>query len=349
MPLTRIRGIKDVQNWNPDTNRLYSATHEEILKGWSTDVYFAKSLDVLRRLNLASSVVTAEIFANHAGVLCGVNEVLYMLGENAQKIEVWGLPEGTHFEEKETVIRIRGPYENFGLLEAPLLGTLASSSGWATRAAECKKVAGNKQVISFGARHVHPAVAPVMERAAIIGGVDGASCVLGAKLAGKEPVGTLPHACFLIVGDTLKVAQVYSEAMPPNMPVILLVDTFKDEVEETLRVARLLEERLNGVRLDTPAERGRVTPALVREVRAHLKMAGFGHVQIVVSGGLTPERISELALAGADVFGVGEYISGAPAISMTMDIKEVEGVPVAKRGRLPGLQPASRLVCLRTD
>ena len=30
--------------------------------------------------------------------------------------------------------------------------------------------------------------------------------------------------------------------------------------------------------------------------------------------------------------GVGSYISGAPPIDMTMDIKEVNGKPTAKRG-----------------
>jgi len=46
------------------------------------------------------------------------------------------------------------------------------------------------------------------------------------------------------------------------------VDTFKDEAEESLRVAKALGERLAGIRLDTPGERGGVTPDLVTEVRA---------------------------------------------------------------------------------
>ncbi|MFS8664132.1 MAG: extracellular solute-binding protein, partial [Limnochordales bacterium] len=50
------------------------------------------------------------------------------------------------------------------------------------------------------------------------------------------------------------------------------------------------------------------------------------------------------AAAGADAFGVGSYISGAPPIDMTMDLKEVDGRPVAKRGRIPGRTPAPRLV-----
>lgn len=183
-----------------------------------------------------------------------------------------------------------------------------------------------------------------MERSAIIGGVDGASCILGAKLAGVEPKGTVPHAVILIVGDTLEVAKTYDEIMPVTESRLFLVDTFKDEVEETLRVAEVLGEKLQGIRLDTPSERGGVTPALIEEVRARLDMAGFNHVKIFVSGGLTPERVKILKEAGADAFGVGSYISGAPAIDMTMDLKEIDGKPIAKRGRIPGITENIRLV-----
>jgi nicotinate phosphoribosyltransferase len=126
--------------------------------------------------------------------------------------------------------------------------------------------------------------------------------------------------------------------MPPEVNRIALVDTFKDEAEESLRVAEALGDRLWGVRLDTPPERGRVTPELVIEVRARLDQAGYNHVKIVVSGGITPERIREFKEKGApvDAFGVGSAISGAPPIDFTADIKVIEGKPVAKRGRIPG-------------
>ena len=55
----------------------------------------------------------------------------------------------------------------------------------------------------------------------------------------------------------------------------------------------------------------------------------------------------ELSAAGADSFGVGSYISGASPIDMTMDIKEVEGKPIAKRGRIPGIMNSPRLVKVR--
>ncbi|MGB9839853.1 nicotinate phosphoribosyltransferase, partial [Thermovenabulum sp.] len=245
--------------------------------------------------------------------------------------------EGETFNPKETILRIVGPYEEFGIYETALLGILAQSSGWATAARECREAAKDKMFICFGARHVHPAVAPVMERAAIVGGASNASCILAAKILKRQPSGTIPHAAILIAGDTVTVAKAYDEIMPPDSPRIILVDTFKDEAEEALNVAEALKGALEGIRLDTPSERGGVTKELVNEVRQRLNQKGYNNVKIFVSGGLTPDKIRELSEAGADAFGVGSYISGASPIDMTMDIKMVDGVPVAKRGRIPGL------------
>jgi len=99
------------------------------------------------------------------------------------------------------------------------------------------------------------------------------------------------------------------------------------------------------VRLDTPGERGQVTPDLVKEVRARLDLAGFKHVGIFVTGGVSLERIKQFVEEGAPVdgFGVGSYITGAKPIDFTADLHEIEGKPIAKRGRIPGITPNPRL------
>lgn len=343
MPSDKLLTLKQVEEFQISKDRvLFSANHDEIINGSTTDVYFVKTHEILKELNKEKVQVVAEIFARRPGVFCGLPEVLNLLKDT--DVEVWSLPEGVEFESKEVLMRIKGSYGEFGIYETAILGILASSCGWATAAREVKKVAGDSQVLVFGARHVHPSVAPVMERSALVGGVDGASCILGAKLGGREPKGTVPHAIFLIVGDSVEVAKAYDRVMPPNEIRLVLVDTFKDEAEETLRVAEALGDKLRGIRLDTPSERGGVTPDLVKEIRARLDLAGYQHVQIFVSGGLDPEKIKILKEAGADSFGVGSYISGARAIDMTMDLKEVDGKPVAKRGRIPGITPNERLV-----
>ncbi|HHX95743.1 MAG TPA: nicotinate phosphoribosyltransferase [Clostridia bacterium] len=336
MALKQLRNLEEVAAYKPASNRKFlSAEHDEIMSGLTTDIYFVRTSQLLNRVKKADTPVVAEVFARRQGIFAGTQEVINLF--QGRKVELWSLPEGTQFEGKEVVMRIEGPYEEFGIYETVLLGILASSSGWATAANEAKRAAGDKPVLCFGARHVHPAVAPVMERCAIIGGADGASCILGAKLAGMEPAGTVPHAFFLIMGDTVEGATLYNEFMPPDASRVIIADTFNDEAIETLRLAEALGDDLEGVRLDTPSERGGVTPELIKEVKYRLEKSGFNHVKIFVSGGLTPERIAVLTEAGADAFGVGSYISGAKPIDMTMDLKVIDGKPLAKRGRLPGI------------
>jgi nicotinate phosphoribosyltransferase len=321
----------------------------EILSGDSADVYFARAESILEREGL-DPIVTMEVFARREAILCGIDEVknllAHVLGAGAsEEVAVEALSDGDAIAPKEVVLRITARYRAFGLYETALLGMLAQSTGWATAARECVEAASPQPVISFGARHVHPDITDVLDYAAIVGGCVGASTPAGARLAGLAPTGTMPHSLVLIFGDTGAAAEAFDRDLGPDVPRIVLVDTFKDEAEEALRVAHALGDRLYGIRLDTPSERGRVTPDLVHEIRARLDQAGFGHVKIVVSGGLNPERIGVFKEAGApvDSFAVGSYISGATPIDFTGDIKEIDGKPIAKRGRIPGRTDSPRL------
>jgi nicotinate phosphoribosyltransferase len=320
-------------------------TPEAILSGETADIYFARSVEVLRHEGL-NPVATMEIFPSKVGVLCGIEEVKALLSRVLpQDSEVWALAEGEPCQRKEVVLRITAPYQSYGLYETTILGILAHCTGWAMAASDCVAAAGGIPVISFGVRHVHPSVAGVMDYSSIVGGCAGCSSIAGAKMANIEPSGTMPHAMILITGDTARATVAFDKHMPPEVPRISLVDTFRDEVEESVAVARALEGRLQGVRLDTPSERGGVTAHLVKEVRAHLDLAGFKEVSIFVSGGLDPERIRYFLenSAPVDGFGVGSYISGAKPIDFTADLHEIQGKPIAKRGRLPGITPNPNL------
>ena len=314
---------------------------EEILSGQKADVYFLHARHILETEGI-NPRVTMEAFPTRDGILCGMEEVKQLLEAVLPSgSEVWAIPEGNIMEEREVALRITAPYQSFGIHETAILGILAHESGWATAAHACVEAANGVPVIHFGARHVHPDVSARLEYAAVVGGCTGCATPAGAALTGIAPSGTIPHALILCIGDTVKAIEAFERHIDPQIKRIALVDTFKDEAEESLRVARALGERLWGVRLDTPSERGRVTPELVREVRARLDQAGFGHVRIVVSGGIDPARIALFRNRNApvDAFGVGSAISSAPPIDFTADIKEIESQPIAKRGRIPGITP----------
>jgi nicotinate phosphoribosyltransferase len=321
----------------------------EILSGDSADVYFARAASILEREGM-DPIVTMEVFARQDAVLCGIDEAKNLIGHvlgaaDLSETTVEALSDGDRIGPKEIVLRIHARYRHIGLYETAILGMLAQSTGWATAARECVDVAAPEPVVSFGARHVHPDITDVLDYAAIVGGCVGASTPAGARLAGLNPTGTMPHSLVLIFGDTVAAAEAFDRDLGADVPRIVLVDTFKDEAEETLRVAHALGDRLYGIRLDTPSERGRVTADLVKEIRARLDQEGYDHVKIVVSGGLNPERITYFKEQGApvDSYAVGSYISGATPIDFTGDIKEIDGKPIAKRGRIPGITVSPRL------
>ena len=316
------------------------------MSGDTTDIYFRRAQQVLESEGL-NPICTVEFFPSKPGLLSGIDEALQLIEEvvppNDREVEA--IEEGSEIGRKEVVMRVRAPYRPFGLYETPLLGILSHCTGWATAARECVEAAGDIPVVSFGARHVHPLVSGRMEYSAVLAGCQGCASIDGAALAGVAPTGTMPHALILVMGDTLEAAEAFDRSQDPDVPRIVLVDTFKDEAEESLRVARAMRERLAGVRVDTPWERGRVTAELVKEIRARLDLEEFNSVRLIVSGGLDPERIRYFREndAPVDSFGVGGHISNAGPINFTADIHEVDGKAIAKRGRIPGLTANPRL------
>jgi nicotinate phosphoribosyltransferase len=326
-------------------------TAADVLSGDTADVYFERARRILAAEHL-DPVVSMEIFAREDAILCGAEESLAYLRQilgNGKPLDPEPVVESLHdadrIARKEVVMRITARYSAFGLYETALLGILSQGTGWATAARRIVDVAAPIPVIGFGARHVHPSVADQMDYASVVGGCIGVSTPAGARMAGLSPTGTMAHALILIFGDTVRAVEAFDRHVEPDVPRIALVDTFKDEAEESVRVADALGERLWGVRLDTPSERGRVTADLVKEVRARLDDAGHPHVRIVVSGGLDEQRIGYFKEAGApvDSFAVGSAISDASPIDFTGDLKEIDGRPIAKRGRIPGRTDNPRL------
>jgi nicotinate phosphoribosyltransferase len=316
----------------------HNASPKEIKEGKLTDIYFVRTMEVLKAKKI-DKWVKAEFIAKRFpedyewGVLAGIEEVAYLL--KGLKVSARAMKEGTIFRAYEPVMEIEGMYTDFGLYETSLLGLICQASGVATKAARCKKAAGERKVISFGARRIHPVVAPMVERNAFVGGCDGVSVVKDAELIDEEPSGTMPHALILIMGDTVEATKAFDEVIHPRVKRVSLIDTFNDEKVEAIRVAEALGKKLSGIRLDTPSSRRGDFTKIIEEIRWELNLRGLGHVQIIVSGGLDEERIVALNPV-VDAYGVGTSITNARVIDFAMDIVEIEGVPMAKRGKMSG-------------
>ncbi|MGQ9585714.1 MAG: nicotinate phosphoribosyltransferase [Anaerolineae bacterium] len=322
----------------------HTATDEQIKSGLVTDVYFDRTIQILREKG-ADKVVSVEVRARTLpngwewAVLAGVEEALHLL--EGLDVEVRGFQEGTLFHPYEPVLSIAGRYTRFAAYETPVLGFLCQASGIATAAARCRIAAGERTLLSFGARRMHPAIAPMIERAAYIGGCDGVSTLAAADLIEAEPSGTMPHALILVMGDTLEAVRAFHEVLEPKVRRVALIDTFQDEKFEALRVAEALGQALYAVRLDTPSSRRGDMLEILREVRWELDLRGHTHVRLFLSGGIGEEQILRLNPL-ADGYGVGTHISNAPTVDFALDIVEIEGVPMAKRGKRSGRKAVYR-------
>ncbi len=328
------------------------ATPEQIKAGAVTDVYFQRTAAILDAKGLDAHV-RAEFVAKSLprdwewAVFAGLEEVTHLL--EGINVNVRAMEEGQLFRTLEPVIEIEGSYREFGVYETAVLGLICQASGIATRAARCRQAAGpEKQLISFGARRMHPSIAPMIERAAYLGGCDGVAVVASAELLGTEPVGTIPHALILVVGDTVRATQAFDEVIEDKVPRISLIDTFSDEKFAALEVAEALGPRLAAVRLDTPSSRRGDFFEILSEVRWELDLRGYSDVGLFVSGGIDEEAIRQLNPV-VDGYGVGTWISAAPVVDFSMDIIEINGESQAKRGKWSGAKQVLRCTGCHED
>lgn len=316
----------------------HTAEPKEILEGKITDVYFDRTVQILKAKDI-NKRVKAELVAKNFpdnwpwAVLAGIEEAAYLMKNLPVKVR--SMKEGAVFYPFEPIMEIEGTYRDFCVYETALLGLLCQASGITTKAARFKKLAGQRPVISFGARRMHPVLAPMIERNAFIGGCDGVSVVKAGEMIGEDPMGTMPHALIICFGATVEAVRAYDEILGPEVKRVALIDTFLDEKFECLNVAEALGDRLYAVRFDTPASRRGNFLRILQEVRWELDMRGFGHVKFYVSGGIKEHELPVLNPV-VDGYGIGTSISNAPVIDLAMDIVEVDGKPFSKRGKWSG-------------
>lgn len=328
---------------------------DEIKSGLTTDYYFVNVESILdgEGINprVAMEVYTRYLpFTDNWGIVSGIYESLKLLED--VPVNVWAMDEGELFLTSkadiayEPVMRIEGRYRDFARYETALLGFLCSFSGISTKAARMRYLAGPEKVLlSFGTRRAHPALAPMIERGAFIGGFDGFSNVLGAELLGKQGSGTMPHSFILLYDDPRKAWLAFDKYIKPEIPRIALVDTYYDEKTESIMALETLGKRLYGVRLDTPGSRRGDWRKIVEEVRWELDQRGGRNVKIIISGGIDEADIAAMNDV-VDGYGIGTSVADAPTIDFNMKVVEVESdgkmIRKSKRGDISGIKETYR-------
>ncbi len=244
--------------------------------------------------------VEMQWFTRRPGIsiVVGVDKSLVMLkhstgffmGDKFQntsdKLEVWAVQDGCKVTYDgdpiniQPVLRVRGRYRDFALLETPTLGILTRSTRVATNVYETFVAARGKPVLFFPARFdLHEVQAAdgyayniAIQRFNLDHEKD-----LGPFIStdaqgdwwGGAGGGTVAHAAIAsFLGDTAEVMMQFARILPPSIPRIALVDFNNDSVRDSLRtldamftIYRELKQagnkleadkyKLYGVRLDT--------------------------------------------------------------------------------------------------
>lgn len=324
---------------------------EKMRQGYYSDKYFTRAREILVADGYAPRV-TMQVFGKEHAFLGGIDEaiaILKLCSDDWSQLEVHALYDGDEVAPWETVLLIEGPYHLFAHLETLYLGVLSRRTRVGTNTRRVVEAAAPKEVMFFPARHDHWLVQTGDGYAAHIAGAIGVSTDAQASWWGSEGIGTVPHALIAAYGgNTVLATAKFAEHIPDDVRLVTLVDFENDCVRTALEVARALGHRLYGVRLDTSEmlvdrsvvpQMGRfrptgVCPQLVWNVREGLDREGFQHVNIVVSGGFTVEKIREFEAGGVpvDAYGVGSSLFQG-RFDFTADVVRHEGRPCAKVGR----------------
>ncbi len=244
--------------------------------------------------------VEMQWFTRRTGttIVVGVDKALAMLKhctgyfegdgfiDTADRLEVWAVEDGCTVEydddatHVQPVLRVRGRYRDFALLETPTLGILTRASRVATNVYQTLVAARGKPVLFFPARfdlHEVQAADGYAYNIAVQRFNLDYEKTLGPFIStdaqgdwwGGAGGGTVAHAAIAaFLGDTAEAMLQFARILPPSTPRIALVDFRNDSVRDSLLVlATLFREyrkaidagnakeaakyRLYGVRLDT--------------------------------------------------------------------------------------------------
>lgn len=310
-----------------------------IREGLYSDRYFVNVRDILTAAHLNEEVsgvgdriVEAQVFTRHAPytILAGMDHALAVVRHctgqfhGERFIETWPeldvtaaedgsvVPYGGNPADVTPVMKLRGRYRDFALLETIYLGILSRASRIATSVYHVAKAANGKPVLFFPARFDLPATQAADGHAYWVG-LNRANLDTGRSVRpvvsthaqgawwGGQGGGTIPHALIAAyMGDTVEATVAFAQVISPTVPRIALVDFSNNTPRESVatlsaywahyRAALASGDsegqqrwRLAGVRLDTsgnlrdeglgPDDPKGVNPVLVRTVRAALDSA----------------------------------------------------------------------------
>lgn len=211
---------------------------------------------------------------------------------------VYAVPEGTPVFANEPILEVVAPILEAQIIETFIMNQIHVQTVLSSKAQRVVMAAEGRSVVDFGSRRVHGIDAALKAaRAFYIGGVAATSNVLAGKIYRIPVAGTMAHSYIQAHDDEREAFRRFAQHYPGT---VLLVDTYDtlEGVRQIIELANTQGEafKISAVRLDS----GDLL-ALSIEVRELLDQAGLGTVEIVASGGLNEDDISQLVSAGARI------------------------------------------------
>ncbi|MEJ7930657.1 carboxylating nicotinate-nucleotide diphosphorylase [Ramlibacter sp. AN1015] len=257
--------------------------------------------DLTASLVPAERRVTATIVCREEAVLCGqpwVTEVLRQVAPGAQAR--WHLQDGERTAPGAKVVEIDGPARALLTAERCCLNFLQTLSAVATRTARYVDAVRGTRAAILDTRKTIPGLRQAQKYAVRCGGGSNHRMGLFDAVLIKEN--------HIAAAGGLTAAFRAAQALAATRPVAFI----QVEVETLTQLQEALDAGVTMVLLDNmPLE----------TLREAVRMAG-GRCSLEISGGVTLERLHELAATGVDRISVGALIKDIQAVDFSMRFSE---------------------------
>lgn len=266
---------------------IFQIDKERMVQGWYSDVYFRNITNILQTLarkgyrfkgeDIGNIEVEMQIFPRRKPfcIVGGVDEALAILKKGYRfflmkkgdfintfsnlEIEACHDGEKAYYngnpEQVTPVIKIRGRYRDFAILETPILGSLTEASRIATNVYQLLEAARGKDILFFPARFAHYKLQALHGYAYTLGvaaynrdyGANSNRYVStdeqGTWWGGKGG-GTISHSYIAsFLGSTPEAMLQFSRLMPLDVNRIALVDFDNDCIGTSHKVLKVMFER----------------------------------------------------------------------------------------------------------
>lgn len=275
-----------------DQNRLAQAVTQDVARALAEDV---GSGDLTAGLVPANKVITARILARESAMICGrpwVEEVIRAVDSHVSW--QWHVREGMRCQSDQVVLTLQGSARSLLTLERTALNFLQTLSAVATRTSQfVDAVAGTRAAI-VDTRKTLPGLRIAQKYAVVQGG--GVNHRLGL------------YDAILIKENHIAAAGGVTAVMQQARQQAASATFVEIEVETLAQLEEALQAGADMVLLDNmPIDQ------LHEAVRLNA-----GRAVLEISGGVSLERVRDLALTGVDRISIGALTKDVKAIDFSM-------------------------------